>query len=223
MSALDKNNTNPCGMCRALGLKSCKGHGGGPAGDGENSEEQENIAETTLQNKPSLELIQALSSELMQNPQWEKTGNNMFSFTPSPDAALENIYLDFQDLELTIKPKKDLSPEESKDLNTLFQAIMLQAKQLGGDAYINNHGELEISMQNMQQFASLTTNLMSQNLLPIKNVEVQANFDVSARQSEQTQNEEYTSSVVEWPPRPSYMPPPSGGDDGGGSSGGGGE
>ena len=107
-------------------------------------------------------------------------------------------------MELTIKPKKDLSPEQNKDLNTLFQAIMLQVKQLGGDAYINNHGELEITMQNIQQFASLTYNLINQNLLPINNAIVQTSFNVSAEQNPKAPKEEYTSSIIEWPPRPPW-------------------
>lgn len=196
MSDKAENNTNPCGICRAMGASGCKGHGGGGggSGDGDDSENEDNL-DNQLKSKQFLEIAPIISKE------WQLMDNGLCTFDDfNQNAALSSIHLDYIEHEMVLKPKENLNTEEEQDKSALFDHIADHVEKIGGEVTFNN-GQMDIDMsKSPQDFPSLISNLIENNLIPANDSGMKASVD--SQEVKQEVSQEYTSSVVSWPPAP---------------------
>lgn len=170
-------NTNPCGMCRAMGSSVCKGHGGSSAVN-DNPSESEKIP--TIANQPNAAELKDLNSFLEKSPSWEMQDDFLFSFEGfNEHSAISAIKLDLGKAQLKLEPKEGLDPESKKDLNVLSEQIKSKATEFGAkpDNIASKNGSLAIKLSSPKQLDALVTDLIQQNLLPADNKGMQANLD----------------------------------------------
>lgn len=212
-SALDNN---PCGICRALGSPTCKGHGGGAGGGGSgDSEAQEKSIDKALNANPA-----ALELSLTKNGLWRKTDED-FAYEFNNPVALMSLTLDMGRCSIQFSGKKDLSTEQQKALDEFYQQIKDEFNEFKSELATKgidvqqmlmerDGNNLTIKIPNPKHYDAFVQRLMDKNLL-ITQVEPQdtKRMNVQDRPAEQ----EHKSTA----PSPFDMsgPKPQGWNDGG--------
>lgn len=195
MSNQATKDTNPCGICRAMGSASCKGHGGGASGDGPETEEP-----LTLENQPTAQQISALSSFLENSADWQCDDDFLFSFNNfNEHAAVSSLTLDLAKCELNIEPEENLDLEQKQDLKSLFNQIQTLAQQIDSHAQVTmSNGSLNVKLSDPKLFDPLISKLMNKNLIP-QNAE---NLDVGFQSSTQDSTTNELAGEKSWAPNP---------------------
>jgi hypothetical protein len=121
-------NNNPCGICRAMGMPVCKGHGGGSGGGSSDSNGAKQQAESQPSsgsiplNSPMLKpKNDALFNSLGHNPLWIQVDEFIFQYK-SPYGLL-SMTLNMENNTLTCQGRDDLTQKEQYALDAHFKAI----------------------------------------------------------------------------------------------------
>lgn len=168
---LEMVKSNPCGVCRALGMPKCRGgHGGGS----EDRNEDEDNNELMEADKPSLELI------LNKSNGWKESPDEDLQYQFSNSFSLLSMRLDLTKGKLTCSGKESLTKDEQEELDALYEAIRELfeqfQKELAADGKVLNAtfqmqaNQLTIQIQPPQYFDAFIAQLMTNNLLPTTQV-----------------------------------------------------
>lgn len=178
---------NPCGICRALGMPVCKGHGGGGGGSTPGSSKddvasgpKESVLHASHLFNPVLSTD--ISALLPQNGDWSSSDvlESVFHFE-SPDALL-SLHLDMERGLISFHGNKNISTEQYVLLNEFFSAIEVELgvfkKELAEEG---NNPDLIDQLTVERQYNSLTLKfpsprfydgfvkrLVDKNLLPVE-------------------------------------------------------
>ncbi|MBA2651145.1 MAG: hypothetical protein H0U73_02570 [Tatlockia sp.] len=123
----------PCGMCRAMGLLSCRGHGGSGGGSGKKSQDAKK--DTTSQPSNFESATHLITQALKENPNWNLAKDSDLTFMFNNPKALLTIELDMEHGSLVFKSREGLSSAEKKELNALFQAVGFGSTKSMGFSY----------------------------------------------------------------------------------------
>lgn len=164
---------NPCGICRALGLPVCKGHGGGSGGGGGDASKS---ADDTLDTTSNIIDHDSLEKALSNSPLWDESYNIDDLYTFDTPHSLFSIKLDLGSGTLVFSARDNLSKEEQQALKTFFDAVEnelnefkneLKAQGFDTDA-IQCHREknsLSIKLPTPKYYDAFIQRLMDKNLL----------------------------------------------------------
>ncbi|GGI87802.1 hypothetical protein [Legionella impletisoli] len=194
----DTGKQSSCGICRAMGLPICKGHAGGGSGsDSENKAEKQESSKP--ENQPNIVQLNALSSSLEKNADWQSNDDFKFSFNGfNQNASLASIELDLAKCILKLEPKKNLDSEQKKDLQVLFDNIKVEVNQRDGAVARVSNEVLVVNHSDPKQFDALISNLMSKNLMPTDKTVMQVNLETQSIAKESSKEEVDNN----WAPNP---------------------
>ena len=159
---------NPCGICRAMGSPTCKGHGGSGGGS-ETKGNEKSANESSMSSRKDLELS-ITKSEL-----WVKADEDFtYKFT-NPD-ALMSLTIDMGLGLIRFTGKEDLSVEQQKILDVFYQQIIneftalkneLSAKGVDVQRMLIETGKdhLTIKIPNLRCYDAFVQRLMNKNLI----------------------------------------------------------
>lgn len=112
---------NPCSICRSLGLPFCRGHGGGGSDSASDDKSEGNdhqlLAPKNPANVPSIDQL------LLHSGLWHLPEDADFVFEFKDPLALVNMTLNMELGFLVLQGKRELSNEEQKALDELFDTI----------------------------------------------------------------------------------------------------
>ena len=165
---------NPCGICRAMGLPVCKGHGGGSgggdSGGGSEASEGNDLKQTAATTPKSLHNV------FSESTLWQHIDGTDDIYTYDAPLALLSIKLDLGAGSLVFSKHGNLSKEEEQELNKLLDTIEnelnefkaeLEAKGMDTQA-IQCHREngcLTIKLPTPEYFDTFVQRLTDKNLL----------------------------------------------------------
>jgi hypothetical protein len=168
---------NPCGICRAAGLPTCKGHGGGSGGSG-GSDLASDDASTTAASKdsPSLSPTIKPSELLIQSELWAQPNSWESIFTFNSLNALIDLRLDLERGLLSLSSNKGLATDQQKAVDELFDAIKNEFNQFKTELankgvsveqmQLNHQGNnLTLMLPTPKYYDAFIQRLMNKNLL----------------------------------------------------------
>jgi hypothetical protein len=177
VTAEDAKNSNACGMCRAMGLGSCKGHGGGASGGGGGTDESSlDASSPTPENQPSHLKSVALSSYLDNTELWKESSEDDL-FKLDNEAVLVKMSLDLGRNKLVIEPNPSLKPQDREALyDGIIKELKEFSKEKGRDdlasVYQKEGNTLTIQFPAEHKlFESFIERLMEKNLIPGPEIE----------------------------------------------------
>lgn len=168
---LEMVKSNPCGICRALGMPKCRGGHGGGSEPGNEDEDNKELMDT---DKPSLELM------LDKSNLWQESYDEDLLYQFGNSFSLLSMRLDLAKGMLTCSGKEPLTKEEQEELDALYEAICQLFEQFQKE--LTAHGkalnatfqiqanQLTIQIQRPQYFDAFIVRLMTNNLLPITQI-----------------------------------------------------
>ncbi|HBD9311024.1 TPA: hypothetical protein KLD61_003146, partial [Legionella pneumophila] len=104
-------NNNPCGICRAMGSPTCKGHGGGGSGGGAGDSSDKDESLTKVQSATNKPTTIDLEKSLGKSNLWLKPDDLAFEFN-IPD-ALVSVKIDMEQGIISFSGKDDLSQDQN--------------------------------------------------------------------------------------------------------------
>jgi|GEM_PF-1850656 len=152
--------SNPCGMCRALGLPICKGHSGGHGDKKEGSVEkyQQGSAKS-----PDIAEANTLPSYLGGSEVWISDDDSKYSFTN--ELSIFSINLDLKNGMIHFKATEPLTADNKKDLEQLYTEITKEVKT--EDIIFSREGNnLEIRLPSTESCEQFITKLLNKHLIP---------------------------------------------------------
>lgn len=172
-------NNNPCGICRAIGLPVCKGHGGGSGGDSDTSD---NKQQTELQvqsgsmpfNSPMLKPKNSSLLDLLEQSPWWTQTDEIFRYKNSH--ALLSLTLTLENNTLRCHGHDDLTQEEQHALDTLFKTLEQELNRFKKEspstnpmqAHMSRIGnQMTINIPNPKYFDAFIQRLADKNLLAL--------------------------------------------------------
>jgi len=171
---------NPCGMCRALGLPSCKGHAGGGGGGDEAEDSYESTDSSSPSYQPSPVEIVTLSSFLDKRNAWQQSNEDDLLYTYNNDLAVLTLSLDLSKGVIKFEGQQFLSQDKQDELDALYETITtelahfkneLNANNIKLDATVNRKGnDLTIKISDPKQYDAFISRLMEKNLLPTQQI-----------------------------------------------------
>lgn len=218
-------NDNPCGMCRSLGLRVCKGHGAASGGGSPDSEEagQQAASQTdsgsTPLNSPVLKpKNDALSDLLEHSPLWHQMDEFIFQFK-NPNGLL-SMTVDMENNTLSCQGKDDLTQEEQQALDMLFEAIEQEFNRFEKEfstthsiqASISRVGnQLTVNISDPKCFDAFIQGLANKNLLVLSDkniVQAQPDSEQKKPQAPELKAPQSEQTASSWtPPTPFDMTP----------------
>ena len=113
---------NPCGMCRAMGMPVCKGHGGGAGGGDDEAAATETDNATTEHTQDMI--AQPLTKHFLDSELWQHdvhADDDIYTYQAAH--TLCSIELDLNAGTLVFTAHPNLSRNEQKVLNNLYDAL----------------------------------------------------------------------------------------------------
>lgn len=172
---------NPCSMCRALGMPTCKGHGGGGGGGGSSSDtadaKSSGASATSISFDGLTGTSTSIEDSLSQNPAWTQSNQLELTFLFAHPNALLSIKLDMGQGRLTFSGDKDLTRDQRVVLGGFFKAIELELndfkkelskKGIDTDSIKIAHegNNLTIKIPTPKYYDAFVQRLINKNLLP---------------------------------------------------------
>ncbi|HFL2714587.1 TPA: hypothetical protein ACGWTM_001744 [Legionella pneumophila] len=165
--------SNPCGICRALGLPICKGHGGGGGGGGADTQ---NDDAPELSHVPSNIEVITLSSYLENSEVWNYIEDFKYHF--KSELAIFSILLDLGIGLIHFKGNELLNDTDNKDLNALYSTIESEFRNFSQEVHLQDGSakrtgnDLKISIPDPKLYDQFVTRLINKNLIPNNNYNV---------------------------------------------------
>ncbi|HBD7375348.1 TPA: hypothetical protein KKX36_000939, partial [Legionella pneumophila] len=164
-------NNNPCGICRAMGSPTCKGHGGGGSGGGAGDSSDKDESLTKVQSATNKPTTIDLEKSLGKSNLWLKPDDLAFEFN-IPD-ALVSVKIDMEQGIISFSGKDDLSQDQNIALQKFFEAIKQEFSEFKKDfsvaanqMQLNQVGnELKITISNPKLFDAFVQRLLDKNIL----------------------------------------------------------
>lgn len=209
LQRLDSNrqaiDNNPCGMCRTLGMLSCKGHGGdsggGKIGGSGGGQGNDSGSGSPLSNvTPPIPSLITLEKMFNNSPFWLAVPDEdlMYEFN-NPDALI-GITLDLTG-SIRFFSKNAVSATQLDDIGSLYQAIVEEFLAFKNDlasqgidtsnmVLKREEGQLILKIPKPEYFDAFIQRLMDKNLLitqsPSNNLEMElpSSDDIVTLQSE---------------------------------------
>ncbi|TAL59902.1 MAG: hypothetical protein EPN84_10380 [Legionella sp.] len=174
---------NPCSICRALGIPVCRGHGaggGGGGGDGDtNSDTIDNKADlNSIMLDPKVTAdVNALSKSLIQTEEWHQSEDADLVLEFAEPSAYVHIILNMEIGSLVFRASRELSEEEQKALDELFDAIEKELALFKNELInmnepiqaikmVREHDSLSIKIPDPKHYDLFIQSLIDKNLLP---------------------------------------------------------
>ncbi|STX29795.1 Uncharacterised protein [Legionella beliardensis] len=172
--------SNSCGMCRAMGSPICCGHGAGGSGSSHSTANDDTSCAKSILPMPKITAnATSITQSLTQNVPWSLVdgADLMLKFT-DPNALL-SIALDMESGSLVFRSNRELSQEEQKAQDELFNAIenelilfksKLTEKKLQVEPIkvARDRNTLSIKISDPQHYDLFIQRLIDKNLLPNK-------------------------------------------------------
>lgn len=165
------NNSNPCGICRAMRLPFCRGHARGGGGSDDSDEAQSGKKSASAKSSANFaSLIKMLESD----KDWHQADESDLLFVHTFSDSWLNIVLDMENGLLTFVVTRNLNAEEQKVLDKLFDAIQNELTVLGAEFPADrikierNSHTLSIRVSSPEHFDCMIQRLFEKNLLPCK-------------------------------------------------------
>ncbi|MDI9819796.1 MULTISPECIES: hypothetical protein [unclassified Legionella] len=161
-------NNNPCGICRALGLPICKGHGSSGGGSGDSYDDQSLAKGQSVTKEPiSIDLEKSLGKSTL----WLNSDDLAFEFN-IPD-ALMSVKIDMEQGIISFLAKEDLSQDQSIALQKFFEAIKQEFNEFKNDFSVAANqmqlaqmgNGLKITISNPKLFDAFVQRLLDRNIL----------------------------------------------------------
>ncbi len=200
---------NPCGICRALGLPVCKGHGakGGGGGDATDETSEENDTSKAADNTPTLKDLTAIFAE---STLWAPMYIDDDCYTYNEPHALFSIKLDLNAGSLVFTKRDGLSKEEQQQLEKFLDVIEnelnsfkaeLNAEGIDTQSFQchRENGNLTIKIPNPAYFDTFIQQLIKKNLLPTDSPQKKYTTEVA---NEKQQDEQKAQAEVSTAPTP---------------------
>ncbi|WP_367608391.1 hypothetical protein [Legionella sp. W05-934-2] len=171
-------SNNPCGICRALGMPVCKGHGGGSGGGDNSDSKDKNMTDSQEQSSMLLSSLipkpknSTLFDLLSRSPLWSQIDEFIFQYK-NPFALL-SMTINMENNTLSLKGRDDLTQEEQQALDALFNSIEHELsvfKQENANtrpiqASMSRTGnEMTLNIPDPKQFDAFIQRLADKNLL----------------------------------------------------------
>ena len=166
---------NPCGICRASGLPTCKGHGGRGGSGGSSDSTEEMLAETitTLTLTPI-----SLEEQLTRSAVWDKPDELELTFVLNGQDTLFTMKIDMENNQLIFECDKNLSKEQQADIRAYFEAIMKeltvfktelikQGVSVEHITAISNENTLRIRFPSAEHYDAFVQRLIDKNMIPM--------------------------------------------------------
>lgn len=170
---------NPCSMCRALNIPVCRGHGGGGGGGGSDGSSSSDDESNTNFVAPSLVAsdINAIKESFIQTEAWSLSEDTDLEFEFTEPNALLYITLNMEIGSLVFRGKRELSEEEQKALDELFDAIEKELTLFKNELIkinepieaikmVREHHSLSIKIPDPKHYDLFIQRLIDKNLLP---------------------------------------------------------
>ncbi|HAT1771388.1 TPA: hypothetical protein RG395_001707 [Legionella pneumophila] len=194
---------NPCSICRSLGLPFCRGHGGGSGGGGSDSTSDDKLEGNDHQllapkdpaNVPSIDQL------LLHSGLWHLPEDADFVFEFKDPLALVNMTLNMELGFLVLQGKRELSNEEQKALDELFDTIKQEFNLFKNSikdpqfpletmTLAREGNSLTIKIPSPKYYDLFVQQLMDKNLLP-------GNAPVLQHQNQSVKHPEKLGAVME--------------------------
>ncbi|STX50956.1 Uncharacterised protein [Legionella busanensis] len=199
-NALD---SNPCGICRAMGSPICKGHGGGGGGGGDKGETAQNGSAPTPEYKPTNLEVRALSSYLEHSEVWQTEDDFLYNFNNG--SAVFSMGLDLAKGLIHFEGDESLDDTDAKDLNELYDKIEEELKLFtqevkGQNISVSRKGnDLKISIPDQKLYDQFVTKLLNKNLIPNNNYNADLAYKPNPLNNQKVDVKDMTDSTYKSP------------------------
>ncbi|MGQ3890274.1 hypothetical protein ACQUW5_14825 [Legionella sp. CNM-1927-20] len=194
-------DSNPCGICRAMGSPICKGHGGGAGGGGGDKAQDENAQKDsapTPEYKPTNIEVKVLSSYLEHSDVWNSEDDFLYHF--SNNFAVFSMVLDSAKGLIHCKGNELLNDNGEKDLNELYDKIEEELKTFAHEVKAQNisisrrGNDLKISIPDQKLYDQFITKLLNKNLIPNNNYNANLNYKMNPDAKQKIDEKEAAAS-----------------------------
>ncbi|MBX3708741.1 MAG: hypothetical protein KIT56_05760 [Gammaproteobacteria bacterium] len=176
-------DSNPCGSCRAMGLPSCKGHGGSGGGSDSNESKKEE-ADYKVIGAPSPTTLASTVEQDKAKVMWVQS-QLLSNVTNNYEVGLLLIESDRLRGNLTFKVRPRLSKVEEEISRQFLQTIKTEFEEFKnqlaekGVSTTNfsatlKDNELSVKIPNPKYYDAFIKHLENKNLLPVPNPEREA-------------------------------------------------
>lgn len=216
-------DSNPCGLCRAMGSASCRGHGGSGGGSSsgkegssdkpanQQPEAAKSLARVVNSINPGMVVVHLVQecegwSEDKDNVDWVISFDNPYAFF--------KMQLNIDNATITANEKEGLTQTEQQDVQLLFKEILDEYKEFKDVENIDDaeeipliDRELKIKIPKPRYYDLFLDKLFQKNLLPNQSLRQQLQKDqtMALTQENQEEDEEYGYSSTA--PTPFSMQP----------------
>lgn len=119
-------DSNPCGICRAMGSPSCKGHGSTGGGLSGSSGSGGSSSASNLPVKEPLGNLKIIALSLAKNPAWTQSDNAELTFEFTHPDALLSIKLEMDRGVLIFSGHKNLTTEQQETLDDFLKHVEME-------------------------------------------------------------------------------------------------
>lgn len=177
-------DNNPCGICRAFGLPTCRGHSGGGGGGGESGGSNDDDDKSKTDELGDKLTADALKDILIQSEGWSLIKDTEYNFEFSGLNSLISITLKMEVGTFNFRGKNDVTEDEQKDVDELYDAIKKELELFKAELAEKNlpinaiklsqvGNNLTITIPSPKQYDQFIQRVMDKNILPRETQQLQ--------------------------------------------------